>query len=435
MTTSQNGSTAKPAAPSAGYEDYQTLYFSELLNRRIVAGKVTQKVGRLTDLVFRLVEPYPDAVGLYVEHSGGHPNEFIPWDKVVKIEDDAIFITPAEGSGPYPSFVDQKGWLQLNDHLMGRTILDMDGRRTEVVNDIQFLYSKGKMIIVHVDTSFNGFLRKWGLGRFKWAKDQFISWRYVQPLPLEDAGTADAVSLSVTHKQIKELPTEDLADALESLSGKQQTAVFSTLDSETAAEVLAEAEPRAQRQLIANVRREKAQTILSEMSVSQIADLFSVLPHDQMVKMMELLPPEQAQRIKTIVSNRESTAGVLMTGDCVTAGKETKVADILREIRTSKRTHENISYVYVTMGADKLLLGVVDLRDLVLASDEAVLGDLMVSPVVSAQQDDLRDDLAEVFAKYHYRMIPVVDAKDHLLGVIHYNDIMRGLVTHARTKS
>jgi Mg/Co/Ni transporter MgtE len=41
--------------------------------------------------------------------------------------------------------------------------------------------------------------------------------------------------------------------------------------------------------------------------------------------------------------------------------------------------------------------------------------------------------MAELFAKYHYRMLPVVDARDHLLGVIHYNDIIKGLVTRART--
>jgi sporulation protein YlmC with PRC-barrel domain len=133
--------------------------------RRICAGKYDRKIGKVTDLVFRLAEPYPDAAGLYVEHGGGQPNEFIPWDKVIKIEDDAIFVNRTDGGARYPPFVDQKGWLLLNDHLMGRTILDMDGRRTEVVNDIQLFYSKGRMIIVHVDTSFNGFLRKRRLGR------------------------------------------------------------------------------------------------------------------------------------------------------------------------------------------------------------------------------------------------------------------------------
>jgi len=424
--------TTNPGAPATAAEEFQLFFFSELLHRRVCAAKITHKVGRLTDLVFRLSEPYPEAAGIYLEHSGGRPNEFIPWDKVIKVEEDAIFTMPAAGGGPYPPFVDQKGWILLNEHLMGRTILDMDGRRTEVVNDVHLLASKGRMIIVHVDTSFNGFFRKLGLGRFAKGQDQLISWRYVQPLSLEDAGTTDAVSLSITRKQIKALPSEDLADALEVLSGKEQEAVFSALDSDKAADVLVEAEPRAQRQLIAAVRREKARTILSEMSVPQLADLFSVLPHDQMVQLMALLPPPQAERIKGIISDRESTARALMSVKFITASKETKAADILKEIRSSQCEHDTISYVYVVTGDEKLLLGVVDLRDLVLAPDNSLLGDLMVSPVVAAQQDDLREDLAELFAKYHFRMLPVVDAGDHLLGVIHYKDIMRGLVTRAR---
>ena len=112
--------------------------------------------------------------------------------------------------------------------------------------------------MVHVDISFNGFLRRWGLGWLHLVKDHFISWKYVQPLSLEDAVATDKVSLSITRRQIKELPSEDLADALEELSGEEQQALFSALDSEKAAETLIEAEPRAQRQIIANLRQERA---------------------------------------------------------------------------------------------------------------------------------------------------------------------------------
>jgi magnesium transporter len=75
---------------------------------------------------------------------------------------------------------------------------------------------------------------------------------------------------------------------------------------------------------------------------------------------------------------------------------------------------------------------VVDLREVVLAPDNTLLGDLMAAPVVAAESDDLKDDLAELFAKYHYRMIPVVNEKDCLLGVIHYNDIMKGFTPRTR---
>ena len=429
MTTANVPSTQKPPDQGSAFQEYRLYYFSELLKRKVCAGKITRKIGRVTDLVFRIAEPYPEAVGILIDHGWGRPNEFIPWEKVTKIDDDAIFVTPTEDGSPYPPFVDQVGWILMDAHMLGRTIFDIDGRRTEVVNDVHLLASRGKMLLVHVDVSFNGFLRKWGLGRLSWIKDRFISWRYVQPFSLEDTGAArDAVSLSITRKQISELPGEDLADILEELSGKEQEAVFSTLDSEKAAEVLIEAEPRAQRQLIANLRKEKARMILTEMSVPQLAALFSVLPHDQMSEMMNLVPEDVSKRLQAILSEEESTASALFSSDYVVFPKETKVGEVVRNIRTTVRDNDSISYIYV-LGTEGQLVGVVDLRDLVLAPDDRSLGEMMVAPIVCIQEDDTHEDLGEMFAKYHFHMIPVVDQKDHILGVIHYKDVMKGLIT------
>ncbi len=414
------------AAKSNGYEHFDLLFFAELVGRRVCAGSVKKRIGKVSDLTFRFAEPYPEASGILVEHGWGKPNEHIPWEKVVKVDDDAVFVQPAEG--PYPPLVPAQGQFRVDEDLMGSTIFDMDGRRIEVVNDAHMLLSRGRMLLVHVDTSFNGFLRKWGLARFGWVKDQLISWKYVQPLSVVEETSKDAVKLSIARKQIKELPAEDLADALEELKGNEQTAVFSALDSEKAAEALVNAEPRAQRQLIANLRKEKARTILSEMSVPQLAALFSVLPHDQVTPLMELLPKEEAERIRAITSQEESTARAVMSTDFVAVEGKIKAVELLADLRKARRSFESISYVYV-MSPEHQLRGVVDLRDLVLANDDAVLEELMRSQVVSIQDIDPLDDLAELFAKYHFRMIPVVDSQDHILGVIHYNDIMKGLVT------
>jgi magnesium transporter len=414
--------------PGVG-KDFRFYYFSELLKRRICVGKITNRIGKLTDLVFRLSEPFPEAAGIYIEHGWGKPTEFIPWDKVVKIEDDAIFVQPPQGER-YPPFVDQVGWLLINRHLMGKTILDLDGRRVEVVNDVHLLESRNRMIIVHVDISFNGFLRRLGLGKFRWLKEQLISWKYVQPLSVEDAVISDTVSLSVTKSSMKELPSEDLADALEELSGRERQAFFSALDRESAADALAEAEPRVQRQLIAGLRQERARAILSELSVAQLADLFSVLPRDQMIVLIKLVPSAEAARIKDILSEREQNAADLMSQNFVTAGPGDKVADVLKTIRLSKREIDEISYIYI-VGPDKTLLGIVDIRELLLAPDEAAMEGIMTSPVVEAESTDEREDLEEMFIKYHYRMIPVVE-ENRMIGVVYYNDIMKGLVTRAR---
>jgi CBS domain-containing protein len=415
---------ARPAAPGAAFEDYKLLCFSKLLNRRVRIDQTNKKNGRLTDLVFRLSEPYPEAVGIYIEHGKGYPSELIPWEKVARIEDEAIFVALNEGGAPYPPFVDQQGWILLNEHLMGQTILDIDGRRTEVVNDVHVLYSKGRMILVHVDISFNGFLRKWGLDRFISGKDQWISWRYVQPLSVEDH-SKDIVTLSVTREQAMELPGEDLADALEVLSGDEQQAMFSALDPDKAAEVLVEAEPRAKRQLIAFLREEKARVVLARMSVPQVADLFSDLPHQKVTEMMKCLTPPRAARVQAVLSNADVLASTLMSDRFLAFPKEAKVGEVLGTLRTSPRERRSLSYLYIVAGREKMLLGVVDLRDLVIAPEEASLGELMTSPVVTAEQDSLRGDLVALLAKYQFRMLPVVDAHDHLLGVVRYKDMMK----------
>jgi len=410
---------------------YRVLHFSELLNRRVCAGKIKDRIGKLTDLVFHLVEPYPHVVGIYIEHGWGKPTEFVPWEKVVRIEDDAIFVQPPE-SGSYPPFVDQPGWVLVDQHLMGRTILDLDGRRCEVVNDVLLVDRAGHLFIADVDISFNGFLRRVGLERFRWSRDRLISWKYVQPLSVEDVVATDKVSLSITRKQVMELPSEDLADVLEELQGEEQEALFGVLDSEKAAETLADAEPRAKRQLVEDLSDERAREIFSEMTPPQLADLFSVLPFDQVQEFLELLNAQVAGRVRNILSEREPEADDIMSHDYVAMPKDARVGEALKDVRTSGREPKSISYIYIVNGDNRTLIGVVDLRELALAPDEAALGAIMVSPVVTADRNTGLEDLVKMFAKYHYRMLPVVDSEDHILGVINYNDIMKGVLLQAK---
>jgi CBS domain-containing protein len=415
---SQSAETFTAAPPSPGY---QLLYFSELLKHSVRQRVTGLRLGKPQDMVFRLAEPYPEAVGVLLDNGWGRPTELVPWEKVASVTSHGIEVEPP-GGDTYPPFVDQPGWMLLNEHLIGRTILDMNGRGIEVVNDVQLLESKGRVVLVYVDISFNGFLRKWGVYRLVSAKEQLIPWKYVQPLSVEDVGSTDSVALSITRAQIADLPEEDLADALEELSGEEQQAVFSALDSEKAADVLSEAEPRAQRQLIANLRLDRARTILSEMSPQRVAALFTILPHDNRSELMKLLTKEQADEVSEILSLDESVAESAMSDDFIAVPAATKVGEILRDIRASNHERDAISYVYL-VDSDQTLIGVVDLRDLMLASDEATLGELMVETVVCAGPDDAREDLSELFDRYHYRRIPIVDDAHRLMGVVAYKDV------------
>ncbi len=167
------------------------------------------------------------------------------------------------------------------------------------------------------------------------------------------------------------MPSEDLADVLEELQGEEQEALFGALDSEKAAETLAEAEPRAKRQLVEDLSDERAREIFSEMTVPQLADLFAVLPFDEVQELLELLNAQVGERVRNILSEREAEADDIMSQDYVAMPKEARVAEVLKSLRQSGREPRSISYVYVVNGDNKTLIGVVDLRELTLAPDEA----------------------------------------------------------------
>ena len=417
--------TSTPAVPGSAGTDHQFVFVSELLDRRVCVTRAELKIGKLTDLVFTLAEPFPEAVGIFIGHGWGKPSEFVPWNRVVRTETNAIIVMPPETGDRYAPFVDQPGWILLNEHLIGRTILDMDGRRVEVVNDVQLVQSHGRMIIAHVDVSLNGFLRKWGLGFVRFGADRLISWKYVQPLSIEDVTTSDKVSLSLTRAQMHELPSEDLADALEELPGPEQEAMFSVLDADKAAETLLETEPRAQRQIVADLPPDRAKSILSEMTVAQIADLLSALPWDDRIDLLALLPKEETDRVRLLLGTSEATAASLASHEYVAMAQQTTAAEALSRLRAGTADHTAVTYIYVVTEPDGVLLGVVDLRQLVLSSEATTLEELMVAPPVTVDSELVKEDIVDQFAKYNFRLLPVVDTHDHMLGVIGYKDIMR----------
>src|SRR5260221_13982993 len=104
MDTPTSHPELKSGSSSLGHEDYKLFFFSQLLKRRICAEKFNQKIGRVTDLIFRLAEPFPEAVGNFVENSMGRPNEFIPVGKEKKIEDYGLFLTTGEDGKTYTAF-------------------------------------------------------------------------------------------------------------------------------------------------------------------------------------------------------------------------------------------------------------------------------------------------------------------------------------------
>ena len=109
----------------------------------------------------------------------------------------------------------------------------------------------------------------------------------------------------------------------------------------------------------------------------------------------------------------------------------TTVNEVLSDPRRSGHDAHSICYIYL-VDDHATLIGVIDLREIILAADATLLGRSDDLAVVSAQRDDTREDLVEMFTRDQFHLIPVVDEHDRLLGVVHYRDIMKGPIARAR---
>jgi magnesium transporter len=409
--------------------EYSPIYFSNLLKRRVCADKINNKLGKLSDLVITSSEVYPEVVGLFLYHGWGSPTEFIPWERVKKIEDDAIFVLPPNNAESYPPFPeDTDDYMLLGEHLMGCTILDIDGRTTEVVNDVILVQCMGKLYVAHVDTSMNGFIRRIGLMNTTLFQDRFIPWKYVQPLSVKESPKTDQVALKITRHQLLDLPPEDLANVLETLNRKEQSALFSVMKPEKAADALSKVDPRTKRHIMSWIKHEKAKTVFSEMTAPQIADLFSVLPVSQVSELILTLEPTVYERVSTILLEDTAIAKSLMTPKFFAMTLDTLVGEALSKLKMSGKNSKDIYYLYVVDQDHETLLGVIGLKDLVFAEDSKPLSEVMILSMVSADENDTKETLEDLFIRYHHKTIPVVTPDNKMVGMVRYNDVVKDSV-------
>jgi len=289
-----------------GLKDFY--FFSEFLNRRVCRSS-GHRAGKISDLVVEKTEPYPMVIGMVVRTGGRQKKFYLPWEKIDRVEPEIILsqddLQAYDRSPPAENFV------LLREEVMDRQIVDTFGAKVVRVNDLHFLRMDSRLRLVHVDVGFRGLMRRVGWERgmdqvLHWLfsyelPNQFISWKYVQLL-----SGSDLLHLSVSQKKLSHLHPADLADIIEDLSGRERSAMFHALDTETAADALEEIDdPKIQKALIETISVEKASDIVEEMSQSDAADLLADLPKDRANEILEGMEEENAEDLRELLVIRK----------------------------------------------------------------------------------------------------------------------------------
>lgn len=407
------------------HEPQVFLFLSKILGKNII-GTTGDKLGHVYDLTAEFVEPYPIVTGIIFSSAQKKNPLFLPWKNVVDLDQD-VSVSIKEIS-ELSSLNLRQGELLLKDALLDKQIVDTDGAKIRRVNDLQFLKTRHGLHLVHVDVGFRGLIRRVGLTRTVDAlsqalfdyklSNQFISWKLVQPLL-----SPDLLRLNIAQNRLSQIHPADLADILEELDIRQRTAVFQSLDVETAAETLEETDPKIQVSLINDLNSEKASDIIEEMSLSEAADLIGDLPKAKAEGILKEMEKDIADDVKELLTHPEREAGGMMTTSYLSFRPSTTVGDALEEFRKEAADVDLVYYVYVT-DEEERLLGVISLRDLILADVACKLIDIMDDRVISVKLDDKDDTIAEQFAKYAVTAIPVVDDNEKMHGTIIFKNLL-----------
>jgi CBS domain-containing protein len=321
--------------------------------------------------------------------------------------------------------------VPLRDYLLDKKILDTDDHEVEVVYDIRLVRTGNRLYLVDVDISRYGLLVRLGLKglaaflyrRAGAARKRLIPWSYVQSLPPQLGTLQGNVKLNVLKEKLSDIHPVDLADILEELDSSQRAVLLDGLDTEHASDTLEEIDPAVQRDIVFTLKKERVAQLIGDMTPGQAADIVSVLPGDKKRDILRLLEPAMVAKIEEIVEQQDTAILNFATTHFLKCPPDMTVQQARRKFREQATEMDVVMYFYVVDEADKLL-GVLDIRDLFMAEDSAVLKNLMVESVISLDPGDPMKRASDMFLRYGFRALPITDDNDKIIGVVPYRDVM-----------
>ena len=236
------------------------------------------------------------------------------------------------------------------------------------------------------------------------------------------ANLDDAKKYQSLRDVMETLPAPDLAAVFEDLPAEKLPVLFRLCPKDLAADVFTELTPETQQKLIDGLTDTELKAVVDELFVDDATDLVEEMPANVVKRILGQADPATRRMINELLKYPEDSAGGVMTTEFMELRPDMTVAQAMDAIRKNGFDKETINNCYVTDGSRKLI-GVVSLRALVLAKDTAEpIRNLMDTNVVSVGTTTDQEDVSNLFEKYGFLAIPVVDAENRLVGIVTIDD-------------
>ena len=219
----------------------------------------------------------------------------------------------------------------------------------------------------------------------------------------------------------------DIAGLFEDLEEKQIPLMYRLLPKELAAETFVEMEPDAQELLIRSFSDNELKEVLDELYVDDAADIVEEMPANVVKRILKAADPEMRHSINQILRYPENSAGSIMTTEYVSLRPNMTVEEAILRIRRQGIDKETIYTCYVT-AKDRTLIGLVTVKDLLLAEDDEMkIEEVMqrnVADLIFVNTQTDQEEVAKMFSKYNFLALPVVDGEGRMVGIVTFDDAM-----------
>jgi len=424
-----------PRSAGGSLPAHDGFFVSEFLGERILdVGK--RPVGRVRDLLVDTGprSPFPRITGLLLRDR--FESYVLPWEDVAIFQRGTIRTRlPREDLIHRAALQDE---IFLARDLLDKQIVDINGAKVVRVNDLKLDIVAGDLVLTAADVGIRGLVRRvFGPGvtprggRLSDASlpARLIPWDSMQPLHPK----LDPLQTISPREKLARLHPADIAEIISQLSVKDGTGIFTKLNVETAAETLHGLEPEMQVELLEELPEKKASEILEQMPADEAADVLADLEGERARGLVQLMEKGAAEEVTELLVHDENTAGGLMGTGHVTLPPDLTVKETIERLRRLARQAEVFFYFYVVDAAGRLL-GVLSMRDILAAPDEARLDAVMKTPVRSVTPDVPAEEVADMIGKYDLLALPVTDPEGILVGLVTVDDVVHRLQPHAHAR-
>lgn len=221
----------------------------------------------------------------------------------------------------------------------------------------------------------------------------------------------------------------DIASLLSELEDKELALAFRLIPKEKAAEVFSNMSNGLQSSLIDIFTERELKEILDDMFMDDTVDLLEELPANVVTRVLEAVDPEKRKQINILLQYPEDSAGSIMTTEYVNLTEQMTVSESLEHIRQVGIHKETIYTCYVL--DRRILTGIVTAKDLLTADSGTLIRDLMETKIISVHTHDDKEEVAQLFSRYDFLALPVLDIDDRMVGIVTVDDAMDVMVDEA----